>query len=179
MQRDTESLEAEVERVDNRPASGSAPPVLSVFSLEIPGNTAEYVQRLLSVIRAAVTLGATADFEEESLPIDGVPDWFVAIGSIDGAQPPEFAKRGCDAYKNHTGGQPWSLQNWLYRFDPDEDSRGWEWWDVVQVGPGRVHLWVDSWGESFFGCQELLWVAYTAGAARVDGPTVRRSDNWI
>lgn len=39
-------------------------------------------------------------------------------------------------------------------------------------------MWVDSWGESFFGCQDLLWAAYVAGAVRVDGPAVQKSAVW-
>lgn len=74
--------------------------------------------------------------------------------------------------------RPWEIQDWLYRFDPDEDSRGWEWWDATLVGPSRVHVWVDSWGESFFGCQELLWATYVAGAVRVVGPTLEKSTVW-
>ncbi|MFD3480457.1 hypothetical protein [Streptomyces sp. NPDC058695] len=62
--------------------------------------------------------------------------------------------------------------------DPDEECRGWEFWDVVQVGPAEVRVWVDSWGESFFGSLDLLWVLYTAGAARVEGPTVQGPDVW-
>ncbi|WP_239144354.1 hypothetical protein [Streptomyces sp. SID14515] len=41
-----------------------------------------------------------------------------------------------------------------------------------------VHIRVDSWGESFFGCHDLLWAAYAAGAVRVDGPAVRKSAAW-
>lgn len=33
-------------------------------------------------------------------------------------------------------------------------------------------------GESFFGCQDLLWAAYAAGAVRVDGPTIQKSAVW-
>lgn len=32
--------------------------------------------------------------------------------------------------------------------------------------------------ESFFGCQDLLWAAYAAGALHVDGPTIKRSAAW-
>lgn len=174
-----ESLEAEFDRIGDHPVPDSAPPVLGVFTLEVHGDTTDYVQRLRSVLRVAVGLAVTADFEAENLPVHDVPLWFATIGSTDDAHSPDFARQGCDAYKNHTGDRPWSLQNWLYRFDPDEDSRGWEFWDVIQAGPGRVHLWVQCWGESFFGCQDLLWVAYTAGAARIDGPAIRRTDKWV
>jgi hypothetical protein len=80
---------------------------------------------------------------------------------------------------NRTGQRPWSLQNWLYRFDPDEESRGWQWWDITSAGSSRVRIWVDSWGEPSFGCLDLLWVAYVAGARHVDEPTVRRPESWI
>ncbi|MFI1399797.1 hypothetical protein [Streptomyces sp. NPDC020681] len=174
----SESLEAELERLQRRPGADSAPPVLCEFAVDVSGDPTHYVNRLRSVLSAAVTLGATADFEEESLPVDDVPDWFVAISSGDEGRAPDFAKNGRNAYRDRVD-QPWELQNWLYRFDPDEDSRGWEWWDITAAGPSRVHVWVDSWGESFFGCQELRWAAYTAGALRVEGPTVRRSEAWV
>ncbi|NEC24584.1 hypothetical protein [Streptomyces parvus] len=57
--------------------------------------------------------------------------------------------------------------------DPDEDSRGWEWWDATVAGPSRVPVRVDSWGESSLGCQDLLWAVFTAGAVRVEGPMVQ------
>lgn len=175
-----DSLAAELQRIQDRPSAESAPPpVLSLFVVGISGDTSEYEQRLRSVLFPAVRLGATADFEQESLPVDGVPDWFAAVSSGDEEQAPQFARAGHDGYVEHTGGgRPWELQEWLYRFDPDEDSRGWEWWDATQAGPARVHIWVDSWGESFFGCQDLLWAAYAAGAVRVDGPAVRKSAVW-
>lgn len=102
----------------------------------------------------------------------------MAVSSPAEAPAPEFARNGRAAYMEHTGGRPWELQDWLYRFDPDDDSRGWEWWDVTRVGPSRVHIWVDSWGESFFGGQDLLWAAYTAGALHVEGPSIQRSAAW-
>ncbi|MDG9704422.1 hypothetical protein [Streptomyces sp. DH37] len=178
MMHSRESLEAERERLRRRPAAGSAPSVLSEFTVDLPGDPARYAERLRSVLSAAVELGATADFEEDELPVGGVPDWFVAVCSPDGGAAPDFATSGRAAYETHTQSRPWALQNWLYRFDPDDDSRGWEWWDLTQDGPSRVRIWVDSWGESFFGCQELRWAAYTAGALRVEGPVVRRSDAW-
>ncbi|SEQ82830.1 hypothetical protein [Streptomyces radiopugnans] len=174
-----ESLEAEAERLRRRPAAESAPPVLCEFTVDLPGDPARYAGRLRSVLSAAVSLGAAADFEEEEeLPTEGVPGWFAAVCSPGGEGVPDFARDGRGAYGAHTGSRPWSLQNWLCRFDPDDDSRGWQWWDVTQSGPSRAHIWVDGWGESFFGCRELRWAAYTAGALRVEGPTVRRSDAW-
>ncbi|MER5275237.1 hypothetical protein ABT025_05710 [Streptomyces sp. NPDC002809] len=179
MMHSSDSLAAEFQRLRGRPGVESAPPVLSLFVVDVSGDAAAYEQRLRSILSPAVRLGATADFEQESLPVDDVPVWFAAVSSGDEERAPQFARAGHEGYVEHTGGgRPWEMQDWLYRFDPDEDSRGWEWWDATPAGPSRVHIWVDSWGESFFGCQELLWAAYTAGAVRVDGPTLQKSTVW-
>ncbi|MEV6424778.1 hypothetical protein [Streptomyces sp. NPDC051662] len=168
----------EFERLRSRPSAEVAPSVLSRFIVDTSGSSADYVKHLRSILSPALRLGHTADFEADTLPVDDIPDWFIAVSHPNEERAPEFANNGRDGYMDHTAGQPWELQNWLYRFDPDDDSRGWEWWDVTQAGPSRVHVWVDSWGESFFGCQDLLWAAYTAGALHVDGPTVQRSTAW-
>ncbi|SBV00096.1 hypothetical protein YW5DRAFT_01700 [Streptomyces sp. Ncost-T6T-1] len=181
-----DSLAAELLRVrerrpvGQRPGADAAPPVLSLFVIDVSGDAAAYVERLRSVLAPAVRLGCTADFEQASLPVDEVPGWFAEVcsgpGSGSGGEElaPRFARAGREAYAEHTGGGgPWDLQDWLYRFDPDEDSRGWEWWDATVAGPSRVHVRVDSWGESFFGCQDLLWAVFTAGAVRVEGPMVQ------
>lgn len=173
-----ESLEAELERLQHRPGVDSAPPVLCEFIVDVSDAPAHYANRLRSVLSAAVGLGVNSDFEEEELPITDVPDWFIAISSQDEERAPDFARNGRNAYEDHTAQRPWELQDWLYRFDPDDDSRGWEWWDITPAGPSRVRVWVDSWGESFFGCQELRWASYTAGALRVEGPFVQESSMW-
>ncbi|PZT75911.1 MULTISPECIES: hypothetical protein [unclassified Streptomyces] len=179
MMHNSDSLAAEFQRLQVRPDAGSAPPVLSLFAVDVSGDAAEYEQRLRSVLSPAVHLGATADFEQESLAVNDVPAWFAAVGSGHEERVPQFARAGREEYLAHTrGGRPWETQDWLYRFDPEEDSRGWEWWDATPVGPSRIHIWVDSWGESFFGCQEFLWAAYVAGAVRVDGPTLQKSTVW-
>ncbi|MFE9304852.1 hypothetical protein [Streptomyces sp. NPDC006856] len=183
MMHTSDSLAAEHRHVRERPDTDAAPPVLSLFVVDVEGDAGAYVERLRSVLAPAVRLGRTADFEQESLPVDGIPGWFAAVASGsdsgDEERTPQFARAGREAYAVHTGGgRPWDLQDWLYRFDPDEDSRGWEWWDATVAGPSRVHVWVDSWGESFFGCQDLLWAVFTAGALRVEGPTVQKAAVW-
>ncbi|MFI2783770.1 hypothetical protein [Streptomyces sp. ALB3] len=179
MMHTSDSLAEEFRRLQERPSGDSAPPVLSLFVVDVSGDAAEYGQRLRSALAPAVRLGATADFEQESLPVDDVPVWFAAVSSRNEERAPQFARTGFEGYVEHTGGgRPWELQDWLYRFDPDEDSRGWEWWDATPAGSSLVHIWVDSWGESFFGCQELLWAAYTAGAVRVEGPVLQKLAVW-
>nr|WP_031507951.1 hypothetical protein [Streptomyces megasporus] len=178
MMHSEESLAAEFERLRRRPDAESAPPVLCEFTVDLPGDPEPYAERLRSVLSAAMGLGITEDFTEDDLPTDGVPDWFVAACSQDGDGAPDFARDGRAAYQAHTESRPWPLRNWLHRFDPDDDSRGWQWWDITRTGPSRVRIWVDGWGESFFGCQELRWAAYTAGARHVDGPAVQNRDVW-
>lgn len=179
MMHNSDSLAAEFQRLQDCPGAESAPPVLALFVVDVSGDAAEYEQRLRSALAPAVRLGGTADFEQESLPVDDVPVWFAAVSSGNEERAPRFARTGHGGYVEHMGGGgPWELQDWLYRFDPDEDSRGWEWWDATPAGPSRVHIWVDSWGESFFGCQELLWAAYAAGAVLVNGPALQKSTVW-
>lgn len=173
------SVAAELDRVRQRPPAESAPPVLAAFTVDVAeGSPAAYAQRVRHVLSAALHLACTAEFDDEDLPADEFPDWFTAISARDGEAHEEFARDGRTAYTHRSGGNPWSLQNWIYRFDPDEDSRGWEFWDVVPLGPSQVHVWVDSWGESFFGSLDLLWLLYTAGAAHAEGPEIRKASTW-
>ncbi|MEI5036228.1 hypothetical protein RB201_36970 [Streptomyces sp. S1A(2023)] len=114
----TDSLAAELRRLRDRPSTAVAPPVLSLFAVDVSGGAAEYGRRLRSVLSAAVRLGRTADFEQENLPVDGVPDWFAAVspGSEERAAP-QFARAGRDGYVTHTGGgRPWELHDWLHPF---------------------------------------------------------------
>lgn len=174
-----ESIAAELGRVRQRPAIESAPPVLAVFVIDVAeAQSAAYVRRVRHVLSEVLQLACTAEFDDEDLPTEDFPDWFTAVCARSGAAHQGFAEQGRAAYLDRSGGTAWSLQNWIYRFDPDEDSRGWEFWDAVPVGPTRVHVWVDSWGESFFGSLDLMWLLYTAGASRIEGPEVRKASAW-
>ncbi|GHE24148.1 hypothetical protein [Streptomyces thermodiastaticus] len=174
-----ESVAAEGDRVRQRPAVESAPPVLAVFTVDVnEGSPEEYVQRVRHVLSAALHLACTAEFDDRDLPVDGFPDWFTSVCADSGEEPPEFARQGSIEFVNRGGGKPWPLQNWIYCFDPEEDSRGWEFWDAVPVGPAQVRVWVDSWGEALFGCLELRWLLHTAGGSHVEGPEVYRAVTW-
>ncbi|MFF8943010.1 hypothetical protein ACF1A5_12215 [Streptomyces sp. NPDC014864] len=175
-----ESVAAELGRVRQRPAIESAPPVLAAFTVDVCEGTPEaYALRVRRVLAAALHLACAAEFDDEDLPTDEFPDWFTAASARDGeVPPPEFVRHGRTAYADRSGGGPWSLQNWIYRFDPAEESRGWEFWDIVRVGPSRLRVWVDSWGESFFGSLDLLWLLHVAGATHVEGPEVHRAGTW-
>lgn len=180
-----ESVAAERDRVRRRPDVESAPPVLAVYTVDVAeGSTEEYAQRVRDVLSAVLQLACTAEFGDDDLPVDDFPDWFTEISTRDsenrdGETPQEFTREGRAAFLTKSGKEnSWSLQNWIYRFDPDEESRGWEFWDVTPVGPVRVHVWVDSWGESFFGSLDLLWLLYTAGASHVEGPEIHKAGTW-
>jgi hypothetical protein len=175
-----ESVAAELDRVRQRPAAESAPPVLAAFTVDVAEASPEgYAQRVRHVLSAALQLACTAEFDDEDLPTDRFPDWFTRVFGQGEEPGQEFARVGHAAFLAKSGKEkPWRLQNWLYRFDPDEESRGWEFWDVVAVGPSQVRVWVDSWGESFFGSLDLLWLLYTAGAAHVEGPEILRASTW-
>ncbi|MER6343905.1 hypothetical protein ACWC10_01150 [Streptomyces sp. NPDC001595] len=173
MLHDLDSVTAELERVRRHPPAGSAPPVLASFGVDVAdGSAEEYTERVRAVLSAALRLACAADFDEEDLPAGVFPEWFRSVCAADRAAEQEFARNGRIAYTRRGGGEPWSLRNWIHRFDPDEESRGWEFWDAEPVGASRVRVRVDSWGESFFGSLELLWLLYTAGAAHVEGPLV-------
>jgi len=175
-----ESVAAELDRVRQRPTAESAPPVLAAFAVDVPEDSPEaYAQRVRHVLSAALQLACTAEFDDQDLPTDRFPDWFTGVSGQGEESGREFARDGRAAFLAKTGkAHPWRLQSWIYRFDPDEDSRGWEFWDVVPVGSSRVRVWVDCWGESFFGSLDLLWLLYTAGAAHVEGPEVHKASTW-
>ncbi|MFE5406113.1 hypothetical protein ACFQ9Z_33030 [Streptomyces sp. NPDC056580] len=175
-----ESVTAELERVRQRPGVQSAPPVLAVFTVDVAeGSTEAYAQRVRDVLSVVLQLACTAEFDDEDLPVGEFPEWFTEISTPDGETRQEFARDGRAAFLAKSGkANPWRLQNWIHRFHTDEESRGWEFWDVTPVGPARVHVWVDSWGEPFFGSLELLWLLYTAGAAHVEGSEVHKAGSW-
>lgn len=142
------------------------------------GTYSQYEHRLRSVLAPALSLGVTAHFADDPLPVEEFPSWFVAVSSSEPVTPPDFASTGREQFRRHIKIQPKEIQGWLYRFDPEEDSRGWAWWDVTQADESSAHIWVDGWGESFFGCDDLRWLAYTAGAHRVEGPEIHRPGAW-
>lgn len=175
---DVDSVEMELTRLRERPDPALVPPVLSVFTVELQDQSVGFRDRLTSVLDVALQLGITEEFEDEDLPTGDLPDWFVEVSSQDSARAPIFARRGREQYLHYVASGPWPLQDWLYRFCPEEDSRGWSWWDITHDSRGSLHVWVDSWGEDFFGCDDLRWLAYTAGAKELSGPHLARPEEW-
>lgn len=155
-----EDIEREVSRLSRRPAPGDVPPVLSAFDVRTNRPVVEFGTRMRAVLDAALRLALAQPFDGEDLPVDLVPDWFVA------------ASRG-----RRDGG--WELQNWLYQFDPENESRGWAWWDLTETGDGAARVWVDSWGEDFFGCDDFRWLVHVCGGEEVTGPVLAGAADWV
>ncbi|MHC3475515.1 hypothetical protein ACYF6T_43575 [Streptomyces sp. 7R007] len=178
MHHETGEIEREKRRLSHRPSPQETPPVLSVFDVRTHCPVAEFDARLRSVLTPALQLAVSHPFEGE-LPIDPLPDWFTAATQGISPSAPEQVRRGAERYAATVGGGIWKPGEWLYQFDPESEFRGWAWWDLTQRGEREARIWVDSWGESFFACDELRWLAYVSGAEEVTGPTLARSADWI
>lgn len=174
-----EDIEQERLRLSHRPAPADAPPVLCAFDVRTTGPVTEFDTRLRSVLATALQLAVSQPYEGEDLPVDAIPDWFAAASRGASALVPDFARRGTDRYSAAIDRGTWELQEWLYQFDPDSEFRGWAWWDLTQSGDREARIWVDTWGESFFACDELRWLAYVSGGDEVVGPILVRSTDWV
>ncbi|MFF8269687.1 hypothetical protein ACF059_20175 [Streptomyces sp. NPDC016562] len=179
MLHEIEDLEMERTRVSGRPETDSAPPVLAYFELAVDGDPAQYASRLRGVMDAVLQIAASESFDDDDLPVGTVPAWFRGV-CRDGASPEPFAAAGRDRYSARTGSQPWNLQNWLSRFDPDLEVRGWAWWDLTRApdGEDRLRLWADTWGEPFFAWEDLRWLLYACGALTVADPVLTKPQVW-
>ncbi|MFE0174949.1 hypothetical protein ACFWZ2_21765 [Streptomyces sp. NPDC059002] len=178
MLHEVEDIERERGRVARRPRAQGAPPVLSWFEVRPTVPTEAYAARLRSVLDAALGVALSADFAEEDLPADSVPGWFATVSGPLFARAPEFARRGRERYAAAIRGGSWELQGWLHEFDPDSESRGWAWWDLTHSPDGKLRIWADTWGEAFFACDELRWLAYVAGSDEVSGPYLAKAESW-
>lgn len=174
-----EGLAQERVRVSVRPAADSETPVLAYFELEVIGSASAYASRLRDTLAAVYELAMQEDMDAEEVPVQAVPVWFVNV-CRGGIVHESFAIEGREAYIARTGGDPWDLQDWLSRFHPELEARGWAFWDVTRSPgiDGRLLLWVDAWGESFFAWEELRWLTHVCGASSVEGPRLAKSEVW-
>lgn len=156
----------ELARISHRPDD---PPdgLLSVFYIEVSAwHEAEaFGRRLRELVRAGVKAGLEADFEAESVPETDIPAW-AADAWVEAAP----------RYTAHRGDEEWTVQDLLYSFQPGQ--RNWAWWDVTLAFGNIVCLWVDSQEEPVYGCEELRWMAYAAGARSLVGPLLREAGEW-
>lgn len=137
MLHEIEDLEIEGSRVSHRPEADSAPPVLAYFEIAVDGDPGRYASRLRGALDAVLKIAVSESFDDDDLPVDTVPAWFSGV-CRGGGSPEPFAAEGRDRYVERTGGAPWNLQNWLSRFDPDLEVRGWAWWDMTSSPAGRA-----------------------------------------
>lgn len=179
MLHEIEGVEQERSRVSERPAIDPDVPLLAFVELDVEGSPDAYAHRLREVLAAVYDLAAREDFDEEELPVDTVPAWFAGVCRGGGAAKP-FAAEGAERYTERTGDGPWELQDWLSRFDPELEARGWAFWDLTRspADEGRLRLWVDTWGEPFFSWEELRWLTYTCGARTVADPVLVKPQVW-
>lgn len=160
------TLLAEIARVANRP-DVSPDGSLSVFYIEVEAwNEVEaFGRRLRELVRAGVKAGVAGGFEAEMISETDVPSW--AAGAWVEAAP---------KYAAHRGDEEWTIQDFLYSFEPGQ--RAWSWWDLTAVSGNIVCMWIDSMEEVVYGCEELRWMAYAAGARSVVGPLLREAGEW-
>ncbi|MFB7630580.1 hypothetical protein ACFC0M_06485 [Streptomyces sp. NPDC056149] len=178
MLHEIDDLRQERQRTEARPSPQGAPPVLTVFDVTPAVDPQDYIHRVRATLSAALTITITESFENEDLPTERIPEWFAAVSGTTGSEIPEFSHRGMDRYHTAVNEKSWDLQWWLFEFDPDNEFRGWAWWDITQTRDRQVRVWADSWGESFFACDELRWLLYTAGADEVSGPFLADTSEW-
>ncbi|MEU3983948.1 hypothetical protein AB0F77_28360 [Streptomyces sp. NPDC026672] len=178
MLHEIEGVEQEFARVSGRPEIDPDVPVLAHVTVTPNGDPQVYADRLRQVFAAVFALAAEADFDEGDVPVGMIPDWFVQV--CGGGDVEVFASEGRARYTERTGDGPWELQDWLSRFDPELEARGWAFWDLTRSADdrGRLNLWLDTWGEPFFSWEELRWLLYTCGARSVADPVVSGSDAW-
>ncbi|MEU3723921.1 hypothetical protein [Streptomyces sp. NPDC031705] len=157
---------AELARIAGRPHASPEGP-LSAFYVEVRAwNEAEvFARRLRELVGAGVKAALEADFGAESVPEADVPGWAAEAWA-------EAAPR----YAAHRGDEEWTVQDLLYAFQPGQ--RSWSWWDVTAEAGNVVCVWVDARGEAVYGCEELRWMVYAAGARSVVGPLVREAAEW-
>ncbi|AKN68828.1 hypothetical protein QR97_02505 [Streptomyces sp. PBH53] len=179
MEHTVEGVEREAARVSGRPRRDSQTPVLAFVEVVPDGDPGEYARRLRDVLVAVFRLAVEADFDMDQVPVETVPGWFVQVCQ-GGAATDSFAVDGRARYSERTGDGPWEIQDWLSRFDPELEARGWAFWDLTHstMGEGQLNVWLDTWGEPFFSWEELRWLLYTCGADSVADPVVTEADAW-
>lgn len=168
-----EDLLEEQRRVRVPPDADPEVPLLDALDVT-PGEDGvlRHAGRLRSVLDAA--LGVAVGQESAALP-----DWFVQISGPEPNAAPAFARAGRERFLAHPGvEQPWELEDWLSRFEPDDGIRGWAWWDLTRAGESSSRIWINVEGEAHYSHLDLLWAAYVAGAERVGHPAAFRADEW-
>ncbi len=179
MLHEIEGVEQERARVSERPDSAAGIPVLTCVEVAPSGDPQVCSDRLRDVLAAVFGLAVRADFDEDEIPVDTLPGWFVDVCDAS-ATTDALAVEGREKYRERTGAGPWKVQDWLSRFDPELEARGWAFWDLTRSpdDSGRLRIWLDTWGEPFFSWEDVRWLAHVCGADSVADPVVARSEQW-
>ncbi|WP_059005665.1 hypothetical protein [Streptomyces specialis] len=173
-----EELAQEKSRIAHRPADHAGVPELAFFDVQVTVGEEEYARRMREVLNAALDVAMTASFDEP-LPTAGIPEWFACASTWKAENAPDFAVSGRERYLTHPGTSGiWMLSDWLSRFEPEFGMRGWAWWDLTRPAPAHLRIWVDCGTESFFAHLDLLWLAYTCGAAAITPPHLADATEW-
>ena len=157
---------AEIARVENRPDVSPGGP-LSMFYVEVEAwsDVEAFGRRLRELVGAGVRADLAGDYEAKVISETDEPSW-IADNWAGAAQ----------RYAAHRGDEEWTIQDLLYSFEPGR--RAWLWWDVTAASGNIVCMWIDSMGEAVYGCEEVRWMAYVAGARSVVGPLLREVGEW-
>ncbi|MEU9775460.1 MULTISPECIES: hypothetical protein [unclassified Streptomyces] len=172
------SFHEEAQRLSARADVSDAPALLASFVVEVAGNPGAYARRVRSALVAGVQLAIRGEFESDELPESNVPGWFSSAGECevdDLAEVPESIE-GQRRYVEHRGEEPWEVQDWLWSFEPGK--RQWLWWDLTAAGGNVVQIWLYSRSEPVFQCEDVRWLAYSAGARAAVGPILLPSQVW-
>ncbi|MFC5958417.1 hypothetical protein ACFP51_29415 [Streptomyces pratens] len=172
------SFQEEAQRLSARADMSDAPPLLASFVVEVVGDVGAYARRVRSALAAGVHLAIRGEFESDELPESNVPGWFSPVREGEGGGLAETSEsiEGRRRYVEHRGEEPWELQDWLWSFEPG--TRQWLWWDLTAAGGDVVQIWLYSRSEPVFQCEDVRWLAYSAGARAVVGPILLPLQVW-
>ncbi|WP_155245366.1 hypothetical protein [Salinispora arenicola] len=170
-------LASEAVRVLRRP---DEEPIGALALLAVaPATSPEaYGHRLRALIGIAIHIVRAADFDQEDVPVDALPQWFLELSNEEsvGDGNDEFGRLGKLRYLQTRENRPWGSEDWIYCFEPG--LRAWSWWDVTLGMDGRVNVWIDTRGEAHIPCEELWWAVYVSGASTVEPMILESAETW-
>lgn len=73
-----EDIQHELARLSRRPSPVDAPPVLCAFDVRTSTPVPDFEARMRSILAPALQLAVVHPYDGSDLPVDTLPDWFVA-----------------------------------------------------------------------------------------------------
>jgi len=165
----------ELRRLDSGAEDGDGFTV--VFEADCPTGAGVVLERVREGMRAVVSvLCRDGGWPDDDAWARLLPAWFVA------ACGPELSDEEAQALQERWQSlppderdaeedrQPWTLDGWVYWFDPDGGTeRQWRWLGGRVTAPDRIQVTLESDGwPNAFGA--FVWLLQTAGAERVRYP---------